>query len=104
MQIRKTGTLFLAGVLAVGMSSFALAQDGAKQDMKDAGHETSNAAKDDGHGISKGTKKAYNKTSEGTEKAYHKTKRGTKKAYHKTAKGTKHAVNKVEGKPADAPQ
>jgi hypothetical protein len=94
MHIRKTGIYFLTAVLVFGMSSaFAPAQDGAKQDMKNAGHETKNAAKDTGHGISKGTQKAY-----------HKTKRGTKKAYHKTAKGTKHAVNKVEGKPADAPQ
>lgn len=94
MKIRKTGTLFLAGILTLGMSStFALSQDGAKQDMKDAGHETTNAAKDTGHGISTGTQKAY-----------HKTKSGTKKAYHKTAKGTKHVVHKVEGKPADAPQ
>jgi len=93
MQIRKTGTFFLTAVLTLGMSTFVLAQDGAKQDLKNAGHETKNAAKDTGHGVSKGTQKAY-----------HKTKSGTKKAYHKTAKGTKHAVNKVEGKPADAPQ
>jgi hypothetical protein len=105
MQIRKTGTLFLAGILTLGMSStFALSQDGAKQDMKSAGHETKDAAKDTGHGISTGTKKAYHKTSEGTQTAYGKTKHGTKKAYHKTANGTKHTVHKVEGKPADAPQ
>ena len=68
MQIRRTGTLFLAGVLAVGMSSgFAFAQDGAKQDMKNAGTETKDAAKDTGHGISTGTKKAYHKTIRGNE-------------------------------------
>jgi hypothetical protein len=105
MRIRKTGTLVLAGILTLGMSStFALSQDGAKQDMKHAGTETKDAAKDTGHGISTGTQKAYHKTSEGTHKAYHKTKRGTKKAYHKTAHGTKHVVHKVEGKPADSPQ
>ncbi|HZY71613.1 MAG TPA: hypothetical protein VFE22_00735 [Edaphobacter sp.] len=94
MHIRKAGTSFLTAVLALGMSSaFAQPQDGAKQDMKNAGTETKNAVKDTGHGISKGTQKAY-----------HKTTRGTKKAYHKTAKGTKHAVHKVEGKNADAPQ
>lgn len=92
MQIRKTGTVVLAAVLTFGMSSaFAFAQDGAKQDMKNAGTETKNAAKDTGHGISTGTQKAY-----------HKTKRGTKKAYHKTAKGTKHVVRKAEGKPTAA--
>lgn len=89
MQIRKAGTIFLTAVLTLGMSSgFALAQDGAKQDMKDAGHETKDAARDTGHGISKGT-----------EKAYHKTKHGTKKAYHKTVRGTKHVTRKIEGKP-----
>ncbi|KAA6463374.1 hypothetical protein DYQ86_08735 [Acidobacteria bacterium AB60] len=45
----------------------------AKQDMKDAGHETKNAVKDAGRG-----------TKEGTQKAYHSTKRHTKKAWHKT--------------------
>ncbi|GGG70896.1 hypothetical protein [Edaphobacter dinghuensis] len=104
MQIRKTGTLLLAGILTLGMSStFAFSQDGAKQDMKHAGTETKDAAKDTGHGISTGTQKAYHKTSEGTEKAYDKTKHGTKKAYHKTTKGTKHVVHKVEGHP-DSPQ
>jgi len=116
MQIRKTGTLLLAGVLTLGMTStFALSQDGAKQDMKHASTETKDAAKDTCHGIStgtkkvyhktsKGTEKAYDKTSEGTEKAYDKTKHGTKKAYHKTARGTKHVVHKVEGHPSDSPQ
>ena len=94
MHIRKAGIYFLTAVLTFGMSSaFAPAQDGAKQDMKNAGTETKDAAKDAGHGVSKGTKKAY-----------HKTKRGTKKAYHKTARGTKHVANKVEGKPADSSQ
>ena len=89
MQIRRVGTLFLAAVLTFGMSSaLVLAQEGTKQDMKNAGHETKDAARDTGHGISTGTQKAY-----------HKTKRGTKKAYHKTARGTKHATRKVEGKP-----
>lgn len=89
MQIRKASTLFLTAVLTFGMSSALMsAQEGAKQDMKNAGHETKDAARDTGHGISKGTQKAY-----------HKTKRGTKKAYHKTANGTKHVTRKVEGKP-----
>jgi Ni/Co efflux regulator RcnB len=61
---------------------FTPGQDGAKQDMKDAGHETKNAAKDAGHGVKQGTKKGYNKT-----------KRGTKKAWHKTKSTTTGAVN-----------
>lgn len=102
MQIHRTGTVLLAGILTLGMSStFAWSQDGAKRDMKNAGTETKDAAKDTGHGISTGTHKAYHKTSEGTKTAYDKTKHGTKKAYHKTATGTKHVAHKVEGKPAD---
>jgi hypothetical protein len=31
---------------------------GAKQEMKDAGHESKDAAKDVGHGVKQGTKKA----------------------------------------------
>jgi hypothetical protein len=103
MHIRRTGTLFLAGVLAFGMSS-GLAFSQARQDMKNAGTETKDDAKDTGHGISTGTKKAYHKTSNGTQTAYNKTEHGTKKAYHKTTKGTKHVVHKVEGKPSDTPQ
>lgn len=111
MQIRKAGTVILTGVLTLGMSAgLAFAQDGARQDMKNAGHETSDAAQDAGHGISKGTRKAYHKTANGTDKAYHKTangtdkayhktKRGTEDAYHDTARGTKHVTRKVEGKP-----
>ena len=59
------------------------AQDsGAKQDMRNAGHETKNAARDAGSGVKHGTKKAY-----------HKTKRGTKKAWGKTKSTTKGAVD-----------
>ena len=54
---------------------------GAKQEMKDAGHETKDAAVDAGHGVKQGTKKAY-----------HATKRTTKKVWHKTKNTTKGAV------------
>lgn len=85
MQIRNFSSLLLASALTVSMlPGIALAQDGAKQDMRDAGHETKNAAKDTGHGIDTGTRKAYHKTKRGTKKAYHKTARGTKKATHAT--------------------
>ena len=47
---------------------------GAKQDMKDAGHESKDAAKDAGHSVKQGTKKAYHATKHGTKKAWHKTK------------------------------
>ena len=79
MHIRKTGIFFLTAVLAFGMSSaFAPAQDGAKQDMKNAGHDTKMAAKKTGHKIKKGTKKAAHKTAR-------KTKEGAQKVEDKTA-------------------
>ncbi|HEY1647515.1 MAG TPA: hypothetical protein VGF96_06025 [Terracidiphilus sp.] len=65
----------------------------AKQDMKDAGHETGNAAKDAGRGTKHGTEKAYDSTKHGTEKGYNATKHGTKKAWSKTKNTTKGAVD-----------
>jgi Ni/Co efflux regulator RcnB len=56
--------------------------NGAKQDMRDAGHESKDAAKDTGHGVKQGTKHAY-----------HSTKRGTRKAWNKTKNTSKGAVN-----------
>jgi Ni/Co efflux regulator RcnB len=68
---------------ALTFSQPSAAQDtGAKQDMKNAGHETKDAAKDTGSGVKRGTKKAY-----------HATKHGTKKAWHKTRDTTRGAVN-----------
>jgi Ni/Co efflux regulator RcnB len=60
---------------------------GAKQDMRDAGHETKNAARDAGHGVKQGTKKAYHKTKYGTKKAWHKTKSTTKGAVEGAKEG-----------------
>ncbi len=88
-RIATIGTFALAAALGLGASTAfatAPAQDGTKQDMKDAGHDTKSAAVDTGHGIKTGTEKAYHKTKTGTKKVYHKTKHGVKKAYHKTKK------------------
>jgi hypothetical protein len=75
-RIAKMGTYVLAASLTVGAASgIAFAQDGTKQDMRNAGHDTKNAAVDTGHGIKTGTKKAYHKTKHGVKKAYHKTKK-----------------------------
>jgi Ni/Co efflux regulator RcnB len=60
-----------------------MAQDSAKQDMKDAGHETKDAAKDTGRAVKKTAKKTG-----------HEVKKGT----HKAAKKTEHAADKVEDK------
>ena len=62
----------MAGLALTLSTGLAFAQDGAKQDMKDAGHETKAAAKDAGHGIARGTRKGYHKTKHGLKKAGHK--------------------------------
>jgi hypothetical protein len=96
MPIRKTAAFLLASAIIVSLSTgIALAQDGAKQDMKAAGADTKNAARDTGHAVSTGTKKAYNETASGTKTAAHKTANGTEKAYHKTENGTRTATDKT---------
>jgi hypothetical protein len=90
MQIYKFEAIILASALAISMSAgFAVAQDGAKQDMKAAGTDTKNATKDVGNGVATGTKKTYNATANGTRTVAHKTASGTKTAADKTADGTK---------------
>jgi hypothetical protein len=81
---RQFSALFLGATLACGpaLGWGQQSDNGAKQDMKNAGHESKNAAKDAGHGAKQGTKKAY-----------HSTKRDTKKAWHKTKDTTKGAAN-----------
>jgi hypothetical protein len=85
----------LVATVCVGSMFWAgnVAAQSAGQDMKNAGHETSDAAKDTGHGVKEGTTKAYHSTAHGTQKAYHKTAHGTQKAYHKTAQGTTKAYH-----------
>lgn len=85
---RQLSTLFLGAAL-VCAPAFVWSQQpdsgqnrGAKQDMRDAGHETNNAAKDAGHGAKQGTKHAY-----------HSTKRGTRRAWNKTKDTTRGAAN-----------
>jgi hypothetical protein len=96
MQLRKLGSIVLASSLAISMSAgISFAQDGAKQDMKNAGTDTKDAAKDTGHGVDTGTKKAYHKTASGTRTATHKTTRTTRRVYHKTANGTRTAADKT---------
>ena len=56
-----------------------LAQDSAKQDMKDAGHDTKDAAKDTGHAVKKTAKKTKRAVKKGTHKAAEKTAHGAEK-------------------------
>ena len=79
-----------AGLLAstLALASVSAFAQTAGQDIKDAGHDTKQAAKSTGSGIKKGTKTGYRKT-----------KNGTKKAYHKTGQGISKVGDKMEGKP-----
>jgi Ni/Co efflux regulator RcnB len=91
----QLSALFLGASLVCGpalgwsQQSTPSQDSGAKQDMKDAGHETKSAAKDTGHGVKKGTKKAYHSTKHGTKKAWHKTKNTTKGAVNGGKEGAK---------------
>jgi hypothetical protein len=76
--MKRLMSWLIVAALAAG-SGAALAQDktsGAKQDVKDAGKATEQAAKKTGSAI----------------------KKGTKKVVHKTAKATKKGAEKVEDK------
>src|ERR1700690_3281649 len=87
MRMWKRAFSFSIFLLALMRPSFLAAQDSAKQDIKDAGHETKDAAKDTG----RATKKVAKKTG-------HAVKKTTKKAAHKTAAETKEGGQKVEDK------
>ncbi len=97
------------GLLAGIGSQAALTQtanQGAGQDIKDAGTNTKGAAKDTGQATAKvyhksaaGTKKVYRKTAHGTKTAYRKTVNGTKDAVQDTGNGAKKVGDKVAGKP-----
>lgn len=81
--------LVLSTVLlaALTSSSFAMPQQSAGEDMKDAGNATKDAAKDTG----RATKKAAKKTG-------HAVKKTTKRVVHQGAKKTKEGADKVEDK------
>jgi hypothetical protein len=84
------GAVLVCGpALVWGQPSFPSQDSGAKQDMKNAGHESKDAAKSAGHGVKQETKKAYHKTKHGTKKAYHKTKDTTTGAANGAKKGAK---------------
>lgn len=89
MTRHKTFSTFLlaaalacAPALALGQQNNGTDRDThtAGQDMRNAGHDTKDAARDAGHATKKGTQKAYHKTKRGTRKAYNKTKNTTKGA------------------------
>lgn len=94
-MMKTTSRLFLAAGLAIGLGCSAGYAQTAGQDMKDAGHDTKNAAVDTGHATKTATKKVYRKSKRGTKKAYHKTADATKTAGHRT----QNAGDALAGKP-----
>ena len=86
--MKSIATRLGLGAILLALSTFGIAQNtdtvtpsqdtSAKQDMKDAGHDTKMAAKKTGHSVKKGTKKAVHKTAK-------KTKQGAQKVEDKTA-------------------
>ncbi len=84
-------TLLLVGALGMGV---AVAQDSAKQDMKDAGHATKTAAKDTGHATATGAKDVGHATATGAKDVGH----GTKKVVNKGASKTEEGAGKVKDK------
>jgi hypothetical protein len=80
-------TAFLStALLIVGTLALPAYQDqSAGQDMKDAGHETKNAAKDVGSGTKKGAKKTGHAAKKGVHKAASATEKGADKAADKTS-------------------
>jgi hypothetical protein len=79
-------TVALAGA-TFGTAETAQDAQSPKQDLKDAGHATKDAAKDTG----RATKKTAKKTG-------HAVKHGTKKAVNKTAEKTQEGADKVRDK------
>jgi hypothetical protein len=65
-----------AALLMTGAPMATLAQS-AKTDVKDAGHDTKQAAKDAGHAVKTDTKKGVNKAADTTQHAAGKVKQKT---------------------------
>jgi len=74
-------------VLLAATCSMGAAQAQVGHDLKNAGHDTSDAAKTAGH-----------KTAHTTKHVAHSTAHGTSRAYHKTTTGTRNIGRRVEGK------
>ena len=89
MKVKLLSTTLVAAVLSIGIPVIAQSSTdpGFKQDMKNAGHSTKNAAKDTGNGVKSGTKKTW-----------HKTKHTTKRVTHKAAGKIDQGARKVKRK------
>lgn len=87
MRTKFFAFVLLGGLLGWGIPRAVAQTDhpGFKQDMKDAGHSTKDAAKDTGKGIKSGA-----------ESTGHAVKHGAKKVTHATAHKTAQGSRKVE--------
>lgn len=70
--LQKACGLLLTAGLIIGTAAAQSSDSGAKQNMKNAGHETVAAGRDTGRAVKQGTRKGYRKTKRGTKKAAHK--------------------------------
>jgi len=95
MRTHKWIGKLLAPALAISLGSVVVSAQTAKQDMKDAGHETKEAAKDTAHATKRTTKTAVRKTKNGAKTVGHETKEGVKE----TGRRTENAGDALAGKP-----
>ena len=77
MRTLLTGLLSMT--LIVGGAGMGLAQSGAKEDIKEAGHATKKAVKKTGSAIKKGTKKVVHAGAKQTKKGAAKVEEKTEK-------------------------
>ena len=73
-KITKPAAALMLAFFLVAAPSYGGADQSAKQDLKDAGHETKKAAVHTGRAVKKGSKKAVNKTADATAKGAEKVK------------------------------
>src|SRR5215469_7030692 len=85
MKVKTTlAILVLLATVSAAVAKPPRLQDGAKQDMKDAGHETKQAAKKTGTAVGKSTKKAGHETAHAAHKTGTAVENTSKKAGHDT--------------------
>jgi len=106
MKVHRIRQWLVAGGLSLGLATGMAWAQTAGQDMKNAGHETKEAATDAGHATVKGTKKAVHATKKGTAKAADKTGDAAKTVGHdtkavakETGRRTANAGDALAGKP-----
>ncbi|HXJ92785.1 MAG TPA: hypothetical protein VMT20_07865 [Terriglobia bacterium] len=96
---RTLAVLVLLGVASIALAKTSRPQDepqGAKQDMKDAGHDTEKAAKKTGNAVEKSSKKAAYASEGAAKKTGSTVEKSSKKAAHESKDAAKKTGNAVE--------